>query len=152
MSRALIVVAVVVTVLTVYSVVDCAMTDARRTRVLQKPIWLIVILFLPVVGALLWMFIGKQSADAGSQPIGPDEDVDYLDQLRRDTEHDARIRELEEQMRQLDAEIDQARRDTMKNHPSSIDPQGSADLEGNIGQQPSDDDQGDDTGDEAKRK
>lgn len=139
MIRGLIVVAVVVAVLTVYSVVDCAMTDARRTKVFQKPIWLIVILFLPVVGALLWMFMGKQSSEARARPIGPDEDVAYLDQLRRDTEHDARIRELEEQMRQLDAEIDQARRETMKNHPSTID------------QQPTDDEQGsDDAGDEAK--
>ncbi len=141
MSRALIVVAVVVTVLTVYSIVDCAMTDARRTRVFQKPIWLVVILFLPVVGALLWMFMGKQSADTGAQPVVPDEDIAYLDRLRRDTEHDARIRDLEEQMRQLDAEIEQARRDTMKNHPSNMD------------QQPSDDEEGHgDAGDEAKRQ
>lgn len=119
MSRGLIVAVVVIVALTVYAVVDCAMTNARRTRVLQKPIWLVVNLLLPVVGPLLWIFFGKQPLQSAPQPIGPDEDTAYLARLSEESARDARIRELEEQMRKLDEEIDQARRETMRNHPSN---------------------------------
>lgn len=121
MSRAIILAVVIVVVLTVYATVDCAMTDGRRAKVLQKPVWLVVILLLPVVGPLLWIFIGKMSRKQFEAPAAPmpDEDPAYLEQLRADREHDARIRALEEEMRKLDEEIEQARQETMRNHPSN---------------------------------
>lgn len=121
MSRAIILAVVIVVALTVYATVDCAMTDARRAKVLQKPIWLVVILLLPVVGPLLWLFIGKMSRKQFAVPPAPipDEDPAYLERLRADREHDARIRALEEEMRKLDEEIEQARQETMRNHPSN---------------------------------
>lgn len=122
MSRGIILGIVVAVALTVYAIVDCAMFDAKRTRVMQKPIWLVVILLVPVVGPLLWMFIGKGSGPAeGSskvQPVIPD-DVNYISDPKSESEHDARIAELEEQMRQLDEEIERDRRTTMRNHPSN---------------------------------
>ena len=121
MSRAIILAVVIVVVLTVYATVDCAMTDARRAKVLQKPIWLVVILLLPVIGPVLWMFFGKMSRKQFEAPAAPtpDEDPAYLEQLRADREHDSRIRALEEEMRKLDEEIEQARQETMRNHPSN---------------------------------
>lgn len=122
MSRALILAVVLIVVLTVYATVDCAMSDARRAKVLQKPVWLVVILLLPVIGPLLWMFVGKMHRKefrASTQPAAPDADPAYLEQLRADREHDARIRALEEEMRKLDEEIEEARRNTMRNHPSN---------------------------------
>lgn len=120
MSRALIVAVVVVVVLTVFATVDCAMSDAKRARVLQKPVWLVVILLLPVVGPLLWMFFGKvPRSKMNAAPALPDDDPALHERLRADREHDARIRELEEEMRKLDEEIEEARQNTMRNHPSN---------------------------------
>lgn len=123
MSRALILGIVVAVALTVYAVVDCAMFDSKRTKVMQKPIWLVVILLIPVIGPLLWMFIGKGSADSAKQaPAAPQvipDDINYISDSKSEREHDARIAELEEQMRLLDEEIERDRQSTMRNHPSN---------------------------------
>ncbi|MDJ1372321.1 PLD nuclease N-terminal domain-containing protein [Gulosibacter molinativorax] len=121
MSRALILGIVVAVALTVYAIVDCAMFDAKRTKVMQKPIWLVVILLVPVIGPLLWMFIGKGSSDdkaATGQHVIPD-DINYISDPKTEREHDSRIAELEEQMRLLDEEIERDRQSTMRNHPSN---------------------------------
>lgn len=120
MGRGIILGIVVVVVLTVFAIVDCAMTDARRAKVLQKPIWLVVILLLPVIGPLLWIFLGKSSSNSTERLVPPEHPDNVSD---RASSHDARIRELEEEMRKLDEEIEQARRTSMNQHPSN--PQGS---------------------------
>lgn len=122
MSRAIILGIVVAVALTVYAVVDCAMFDAKRTKVMQKPIWLVVILLIPVIGPLLWMFIGKGAGLVEETPGRPQlipDDINYISDPKSEREHDARIAELEEQMRQLDEEIERDRQSTMRNHPSN---------------------------------
>ena len=116
MARVIITGIVLAVILTVYTVVDCAMTEARRTKTFQKPIWLVIILLLPVLGPLLWLFMGKQSKQA---PPPPDENVVFLEGIAGDPRHDDRIRDLEAQMRELDAEIEAARQDSMRQHPSN---------------------------------
>lgn len=116
MGRGIILGIVVVVVLSIFAVVDCAMTDVRRTKVLQKPIWLVVILLLPVVGPLLWIFVGKAPVASTPQAVPPT----HPDNIApRASSHDARIRELEEEMRKLDEEIAQSRRTSMNQHPSN---------------------------------
>ncbi|SJM56003.1 PLD nuclease N-terminal domain-containing protein [Gulosibacter sp. 10] len=119
MGRWIILGIVVAVALTIYAVVDCAMTDGRRARVLQKPIWIIVVLLIPVIGPLLWIFIGKGNGQAKAQRIPPEDSQVYGDTMTVRNEHDDRIAELEEQMRLLDEEIERDRQNTMRNHPSS---------------------------------
>lgn len=117
MGRWIILGIVVVAALTIYAVVDCAMSDANRTRVFRKPIWLVIVLLLPVIGPLLWMFMGK--GPFGGTQRAPDNDTQFLRTIGGDNEHDARIAELEDEMRKLDEEIEQARRTSMDQHPSN---------------------------------
>lgn len=117
MGRWIILGVVVAVALTVYAVVDCAMSDANRTRIFRKPIWLVIVLLLPVIGPLLWMFMGK--GPIGTDQRAPDNDVDYLRSIGNDKAHDDRIAELEDEMRKLDDEIEQARRTSMNQHPSN---------------------------------
>ncbi|GAA2750453.1 PLDc N-terminal domain-containing protein [Amnibacterium kyonggiense] len=80
MARVLVFAAIAAAVLTVFAVVDCALTERRRVRALPKWLWLLVALLLPVVGPLLWLLIGRGSVDRRPAPrvIGPDDDPAFL--------------------------------------------------------------------------
>jgi cytochrome bd-type quinol oxidase subunit 2 len=87
----------------VFAYVDLALTERSRVRALPKIAWVFVIV-LPVIGALLWFFIGKERRDRGGQSrtIAPDDDPAFLANLRRDEEQDERIRRLEQELAELD--------------------------------------------------
>jgi hypothetical protein len=73
--------------LTVYSVIDCARTDADQVTGLPKPMWLVAILLLPVIGPLAWLVAGRSrgssSPPARRLPLAPDDDPDFLWQIER---------------------------------------------------------------------
>lgn len=72
----------------IYALIDCARTPASQARSLPKPAWLAIILLFPVIGALLWLFVGRPrtggSASLGSRGASsqtfkaPDDDEEYL--------------------------------------------------------------------------
>jgi hypothetical protein len=45
--------------LTLYALLDAALTDAAAVRNLSKPWWLVLIVVLPVVGAVVWLLGGR---------------------------------------------------------------------------------------------
>ncbi|VXB62780.1 PLDc N-terminal domain-containing protein [Pseudoclavibacter sp. 8L] len=105
MSRLLITAAVIVVAVTIFAVVDCAMTDAKRTRALPKPVWVVVVLLVPVVGPLLWLFFGKVRGNAAAaKPVQttPDDDETFLRSIGIESDSDERIRKLEEELQALD--------------------------------------------------
>lgn len=90
----------------IYSLIECAQTDKYRVRSIPKGAWLLVILLLPVIGGLLWLFFGrpkKASNDAGStRGRGPDDDPQFLRNLeerRRQQEHERRLQEWENELK-----------------------------------------------------
>lgn len=95
-------------VLWVYAFIDALTTPAPEVRILPKVVWLVVILLLPLVGALLWLVFGRprlaapqgrertptpQTPDlaptdfsqrgSGDRPIGPDDDPDFLRDINK---------------------------------------------------------------------
>jgi len=77
-------------VLLVYAVVDLTRTPGAQVRTLPKPLWYVVLLVLPLLGALAWLLVGRPrrsgAADAAappSRPVAPDDDEDFLRELRR---------------------------------------------------------------------
>lgn len=98
--------------LTLYCLLDLALTDRRAVRSLTKVGWFAIVLALPVVGAGLWLLLGRPGTDArpgqgepprgrpggagtgrggpgpGRRPRGPEDDPRFLrdldDQRRRD--------------------------------------------------------------------
>jgi hypothetical protein len=59
MARVLLLVALVVLLITVFSVIDCALTERVRVRALPRALWLVVIVLVPVVGPFLWWTAGR---------------------------------------------------------------------------------------------
>lgn len=119
MPRFLILGIAVVVVLTIYAVIDCAMSEARRIRVLSKPVWLVAILLLPIVGPICWILFGKgliqltsgrrgapasdaaagrpRAGAAAAYPASPDDDPEFLRRLREETAAERRRLERERQ-------------------------------------------------------
>ena len=95
--------ALIVIGLFVFALVDLTLTDRARVRTLPKPAWFFV-LFVPVVGAVLWLIFGKERGDRGGsrRTVAPDDDPAFLANLRRDEEQDERIRRLEQELAELD--------------------------------------------------
>jgi hypothetical protein len=106
MPRLLLGLAVIVVVVTIYAVVDCAMMANDRVRGLPKPVWIVVIIVLPVIGIVLWFLIGRgrKNTAVATGPRAPDDDPAFLGRLGRDAEQDDRIRRLEEELAALDSE------------------------------------------------
>lgn len=74
---------------TIYAAVDCLRNDDSEIRGLPKPLWLLVILALPLVGGVFWIVLGRMprpGAWTGGQRLrttGPDDDPDFLRSLNR---------------------------------------------------------------------
>lgn len=69
--------------ITVYAAIDCLRSDDDDIRSLPKPLWLLLIVAVPLVGGLIWIFFGHQAAPGNQPPrrlrsLGPDDDPDFL--------------------------------------------------------------------------
>lgn len=106
MVRFLIIGAVIAAAITIYGIIDAAMTDSSRARGVSKPVWILLLVLLPLVGAVLWLTVGKNRGDLAQE--GPRDPVDFSDfegarqnQLRESRQ---RIDDLEQRLRELDSE------------------------------------------------
>jgi hypothetical protein len=104
MVRWLVIGGIATVALTVYALVDLFVTPAMKLRAFPKPVWIALIVVLPVIGPLLWLFIGKNRRAAVAGPKAPDDDPRFLGSIGESAEE--RIRRLEEELRRLDEEAD----------------------------------------------
>lgn len=105
MVRFVIIGVVIAVALTLYALVDAAMTEGSRARGMNKPVWIVIIAVLPVIGALLWFFIGKGAAQAQTtRRSAPDDDPRFSGTRLSSTDLDAHMRDLEDRLRELDDE------------------------------------------------
>ncbi|MER6626246.1 PLD nuclease N-terminal domain-containing protein [Streptomyces sp. NPDC000931] len=101
----------------VYVLFDVIGSDSERIRLLPKPVWAVIVLLLPKVGAALWFLLGRPPRDpalaqgpAGPPPpfpeyehpgraraVSPEEDEAFLRRCReRAEEQRRRAREIQE--------------------------------------------------------
>lgn len=102
------------TAIMVFTIVDIATIDRARVRTLPKSVWIVVVIITSILGTILWFTIGRgrtgqarnaPRSGARPRPVGPDDDPDFIDnidQRQRNHEQEARIRDLERQLRDLD--------------------------------------------------
>ena len=104
MARFYVVLAFLVLAFDVFAIVDVMLIDQRRIRALNRPLWVLVIVVLPVIGAILWFLAGRERRNGVSdrRTVAPDDDPAFLRNLRRDEEQDERIRRLEQELADLD--------------------------------------------------
>lgn len=88
---------------TLFSIVDAAMSDPKRSRGVGKHVWVLLCVILPVIGGLLWLTLGKGPEGGEPQTTAPDDDPRFGAMSSK--EMDLRIAELEQQLRALDDEV-----------------------------------------------
>ncbi|MFC8679986.1 PLDc N-terminal domain-containing protein [Microbacterium ureisolvens] len=109
MPRVLLILALVATAFWVFTIVDCAVQPPTRHRGVSKPVWLLIVVLLPVLGGLLWLIVGRVRASAVAARRAPDDDPEFLGRIGTLSDQDERIRRLEEELAQLDSEDDDPR-------------------------------------------
>ncbi len=104
MARVLFILGVAVVFFTIYTVVDCLITDHTRVRGIPKSAWVLVIVLVPLVGGILWLAIGKdrRAGLAARRSGAPDDDPAFLHRLGNSQEQEERIRRLEQELADLD--------------------------------------------------
>ena len=67
-----------VVVLTVFCAVDAAMLSRLRIRGVPRWAWMLIIVFVPVLGSILWLTVGR---GRGIRTVAPDDDPEFLAEL-----------------------------------------------------------------------
>lgn len=102
--RVLFALAVIAVAIDIYTIADIALTARNRLRSLNKFVWIVVVIVIPVVGAILWFVLGKSRASSVNGVLGADDDPTFQSpgsESARD-----RIARLEDELRRLDDEED----------------------------------------------
>ncbi|MGV8883721.1 MAG: PLD nuclease N-terminal domain-containing protein [Rhodoglobus sp.] len=90
-------------VLDIFAIIDIVLIDKSRVRAFPKALWILIVVAVPLVGAILWFIVGRQwGRPSQQQTTAPDDDPAFLRNLRRDEEQDERIRRLEQELAELD--------------------------------------------------
>jgi hypothetical protein len=92
-----------VLVVMLYAFIDCVQTPRAYARSLPKWLWLLLVVLVPVVGAVAWLFAGRPQrgslvgagARRGGAPVAPDDDPAFLRKLA-DDQWSRRMREKRE--------------------------------------------------------
>ncbi len=108
MARLLLIAALVAALFWVFTIVDCAVQPATRHRGVSKPVWIVIVVLLPVVGGLLWFAIGRTGRRSAAAVSAPDDDPEFLRRIGATADRDERIRRLEQELARLDSEDDAA--------------------------------------------
>jgi hypothetical protein len=122
--------------LLVYALLDCIQTESLTVRNLPKTLWVLLIIFLPIVGSVAWLVAGRPahtaSTHAGSwpstrpsgspqrkgPPLGPDDDPEFLASLREsDAQHEQMLKDWEAQLRERERKLQDGEPDD--DHPES---------------------------------
>ena len=104
--------------LSLYTLLDAARTPAADARTLPKWLWIIIIIFFPVVGPVFWLFFGRARSEKSTAeqppatdtgrgltgrrgtvspaPKAPDDDEEYLRWLKAKAERQKRDRQRQE--------------------------------------------------------
>jgi hypothetical protein len=105
MARVSLVILLIGMVVQIAAIVSCALTPEPQVRAIPKPLWLIVILLFPIVGAVLWFAFGRDRQAPVTRRTAPDDDPEFLRSLGRRRQAALPAHADEETLRRLEQEF-----------------------------------------------
>jgi hypothetical protein len=105
MARVSLAILLIGLVVEIAAIVSCALTPERQVRALPKPLWLLVILLFPLVGAVLWFGFGRDRGAPRVRRTAPDDDPEFLRSLGRSRRPALPAHADEETLRRLEQEL-----------------------------------------------
>ncbi|MFG1672863.1 PLD nuclease N-terminal domain-containing protein [Micromonospora sp. NPDC049282] len=117
MARLYVLLFLVQVVLAVCALISCLSAEDGQVKALPRLVWVLVILFFPLVGSIAWFVAGRErptgvTASGGPaaparRPIAPDDDPDFLASLdeRSRTEDRERLQRWEDDLRRREEEL-----------------------------------------------
>jgi hypothetical protein len=124
MARLYVLLFLVQIVLAVLALISCLSAEEGEIRALPRLIWVLIILFFPLIGSIAWFLAGRparEGAPGGRRPAGghepkrpaaPDDDPEFLKSLEAGKSQQDRelFEQWEEDLRRREDEL--RRRDT----------------------------------------
>ncbi|MFI5833043.1 PLD nuclease N-terminal domain-containing protein [Micromonospora sp. NPDC051300] len=120
MARLYVLLFLVQVVLAVCALISCLSAEDEQVKVLPRLVWVLVILFFPLVGSIAWFVAGRErpdgplgatgatgSAAPARRPVAPDDDPDFLaslDKRSRDEDRD-RLQRWEDDLRRREEQL-----------------------------------------------
>ncbi|MFC8720465.1 PLD nuclease N-terminal domain-containing protein [Kitasatospora sp. NPDC057198] len=109
----------------VWAFIDCLVTPEDEVRHLPKVVWVIIVLFFPLVGSIAWLVAGRDRTGARRRvawpsgptagypeyerprrPTAPDDDPEFLASLKRGNErHEDMLKQWEADLRRREEEL-----------------------------------------------
>lgn len=83
-------------ILIIYALVDLIRTPHSRIQGLPKWGWLVIVVVVPVVGAILWIAYGRYGYRKKIETYGPDDDPGFLKKI------DEELRRIADEMKDPD--------------------------------------------------
>lgn len=110
MARLELIVVLALVAFTIFAFIDCILAESSRVRALPKVAWAIIIVLISPFGGILWLVLGKERQGGAGRSVlqrpspsrAPDDNPAFLRSLSEDKARDARIREIEAQLAELD--------------------------------------------------
>lgn len=90
--------------LLVYGIVDLIVTGDHRIRRLNRVLWAVIIVLVPIAGPVAWLTLGKGPVVSPPSPPDDLEPPSPTTSWLSDEESDRRIHDIEQQLAALDAE------------------------------------------------
>lgn len=106
MQRVELVLGLAVTVLWIYSIVNCVLTPESQVRGIPKLAWLVLIVLVPLLGSVLWLAVGRTSGPPRLPRPRPAAPPTRAPGTYSALTSDERIRRMEEDLRRLEQESD----------------------------------------------